>query len=82
MRIKQVMFGLISIALAVVLAVVVLRFVFPLPDISDREPQNAIAADPATQLGRLLQAGEAAHPARQAFCRLPMAKTRWRAGWP
>ncbi|MHA7882961.1 phospholipase D-like domain-containing protein [Nitratireductor rhodophyticola] len=70
-RIKQIMFGLISIALAVVLAVIVLRLVFPLPDISGREPQNAIAADPATQLGRLLQAGEAAHPGKTGV--LPLA---------
>ena len=64
MRIKQVMFAVIFIAAAIVLAVVVLRLLFPLPDISQREHQEAFAADPETQLGQLLETGVAAHPGK------------------
>lgn len=64
MRIKQVMFAVIFIAAAIVLAVVVLRLLFPLPDISQREHQQAFFADPETQLGKLLETGVAAHPGK------------------
>ncbi|MFC5584171.1 phospholipase D family protein [Nitratireductor kimnyeongensis] len=64
MRIKRIMFTLFFIAAAIVLAVFVLRLVFALPDISQRERQEAFAADPETQLGRLFETGAAAHPGK------------------
>lgn len=55
---------LVSAAIVAALAVVTLRLLFPLPDISDRAPEQATPASPETLFGRLMQEGEAAHPGK------------------
>lgn len=46
----------------VVVAIVIAKLAFPLPDISRRVASHAISADPATHLGQRMIEGRAAHP--------------------
>lgn len=68
---KRVILTLISIAIAATVAVIILRLLFPLPDISNRAPEKTIAVDPATPLGRLMAQGASSHPGKTGV--LPLA---------
>jgi len=53
---------LVGTVAAIVLAVLLARAAFPLPDASVRTPSDALPADPATRLGRLMGEAAVAHP--------------------
>ncbi len=55
-----------------IVAVVALRFIFPLPDISDRVRSAAISATTDTRMGALMASSMAAHPEGQSGV-LPLA---------
>lgn len=61
---KRFLRYLAALVIVAVIAIFVARFLFPLPDISERAPEQALAADPDTQLGALISEAATEHPGK------------------
>ena len=63
--------GLVALVVLAAAAVMIGRWMFPLPDLTGRPPEMAIAASAETRLGRAMSDGMRDHPGQSGI--LPLA---------
>jgi len=68
---KRFLKSLISLALLLLLAILALRLMFPLPDISNRTPSNAFPADRVSSMGTAFLRAAEQHPGKTGVIVLP-----------